>query len=112
MTDAFDTLTDSELAAIAGGSLESAYYIMTAESGGDTEAGRLEKIGRGDGSPGNPSSAFGAFQMTKENRLRYMGANYQSTDFALQFAAANHYVHDRYGGWDAAATFKRANGWY
>ena len=112
MTDVFETLTDSELVTVNGGSPESAYYIMMAESGGDTEAGHLEKAGRGDGTPGNHSSAFGAFQMIKANRIKYMGADYQSTDFKKQFAAANQYVIDRYGGWDAAAKFRRDNGWY
>jgi hypothetical protein len=74
--------------------------IMIAESGGSTTCT-------------NPSStAFGAFQMTRENRIRYMGADFESTDFDKQYAAACAYVRDRYGGWEQAAAFWNQNHWY
>ncbi len=108
----FDTLTDGELATAHGGMSAAARFIMMHESGGSTTAGHLNKMGRGDGTRGNHSSAFGAFQMIKANRRHYMGADYQSTDFAKQYAAASHYVRDRYGSWEGAQRFWMSHHWY
>lgn len=108
----FETLTDETLEAANGGISASARFIMMHESGGSTTAGHLYKQGRGDGTRGNHSSAFGAFQMIQATRKHYMGANYQSTDFNTQYRAATHYVNDRYGGWDQAAAFWRRHHWY
>ena len=50
--------------------------------------------------------------MTNAKRKHYMGANYQSTNFGLQYAAATHYVHDRYGSWSNAERFWKSHRWY
>ena len=111
-TDTFATIALNELVRPCGGIGASATWIMQHESGGSTTAGHLHKMGRGDGTPGNQSSAFGAFQMIEATRKRYMGADYQSTDFSKQYSAATHYVTDRYGGWDQAKSFWQAHHWY
>lgn len=112
-TQTFAPLTADQLARPYGGAIPaSAQWIMMHESGGSTTAGHLHAQGRGDGTPGNQSSAFGAFQMIEAQRKRYMGADYQSTDFNKQYAAATHYVTDRYGSWDAAKTFWQGHRWY
>jgi hypothetical protein len=111
-TGPFDLLTPDQLARPHGGISASAQWIMMHESGGSTTAGHLHSQGRGDGTPGNHSSAFGAFQMIEATRKQYMGADYQSTNFSKQYAAASRYVADRYGGWDAAKRFWVAHHWY
>ena len=111
-TDTFDQLTTDELSIPHGGISAAANWIMMHESGGSTTAGHLHAQGRGDGTPGNYSSAFGAFQMIESTRKRYMGADYQSTDFGKQYAAATRYVTDRYGSWEAAQGFWKAHHWY
>jgi hypothetical protein len=108
----FETLTAEQLSTAHGSMSAAARFIMMHESGGSTTAGHLHSRGRGDGTRGNHSSAFGAFQMIKANRKRYMGADYQSTDFNKQYAAASRYVRDRYGSWERAAAFWRRNRWY
>jgi hypothetical protein len=110
--DPFVTLTADQLVIPHGGIPSSAHWIMMRESGGSTTAGHLYSQGRGDGTPGNHSSAFGAFQMIEANRKRYMGADYQSTDFSKQYAAATRYVTDRYGSWEGAQAFWQKNHWY
>ena len=110
--DMFETLTAAQLQISSGGIPAAATWIMQHESGGSTTAGHLHSTGRGDGTPGNPSSAFGAFQMIEAQRKKYMGADYQSTDFNKQYAAATKYVTDRYGSWDAAKTFWQGHHWY
>lgn len=111
-TDTFDQLTSEQLVIPYGGIPASAQWIMMHESGGSTTAGHLHKQGRGDGTPGNHSSAFGAFQMIESTRRHYMGADYQSTDFSKQYSAATRYVTDRYGTWDAAKSFWQGHRWY
>jgi hypothetical protein len=106
------TLTDEQLVTANGAISASARFVMMHESGGSTTAGHLHKQGRGDGTRGNHSSAFGAFQMIEATRKQYMGRDYQSTDFTKQYAAASRYVSDRYGGWDGAAAFWRRHHWY
>ncbi|HUS31388.1 MAG TPA: hypothetical protein VMZ53_22910 [Kofleriaceae bacterium] len=108
----FQTLTTEELTTAHGGMSAAARFIMMHESGGSTTAGHLYKQGRGDGTRGNHSSAFGAFQMIQATRKAYMGRDYQSTDFNKQYAAASHYVRDRYGSWERAASFWRSHHWY
>jgi hypothetical protein len=110
--DAFESLTPDQLAVPSGGINPAAQWIMMHESGGSTTAGHLHAQGRGDGTPGNHSSAFGAFQMIEATRRRYMGADYQSTDFSKQYSAATHYVTDRYGSWGAAQSFWQGHHWY
>jgi hypothetical protein len=111
MTD-FQTLTDDDLDTAHGAMSAAAHFIMMHESGGSATAGHLHHQGRGDGTRGNHSSAFGAFQMIEAQRKHYMGRDYQSTDFNKQYAAASRYVHDRYGSWERAASFWRAHRWY
>ncbi len=111
-TDTFATLTDEELVTAHGGMSAAASFIMQHESGGNPNAGFLHKQGRGDGTRGNHSSAFGAFQMTEGTRRQYMGSNYESRDLATQYAAASRYVNDRYGGWDGAQRFWQRHRWY
>ena len=108
----FETVHPDQLATAHGGIDPAARWIMMHESGGSTTAGHLHKQGRGDGTRGNHSSAFGAFQMIESQRKHYMGANYQSTNFNAQYAAATHYVHDRYGSWGHAEQFWQAHHWY
>jgi hypothetical protein len=110
--DTLDTLTADQLVLVHGGISAAANWIMQHESGGSTTAGHLYSVGRGDGTPGNHSSAFGAFQMIQSTRKQYMGKDYQSTDFAKQYSAATHYVNDRYGSWEAAQSFWKAHHWY
>jgi hypothetical protein len=103
----FETLDDNTLADVHGGYRVSGEglpsdvrFIMMKESGGRTHVK-------------NPhSSAFGAFQMIKANRKRYMGANWQSTNFNAQYRAASAYVRDRYGSWANARRFWQRNHWY
>jgi hypothetical protein len=113
-SDELTTLTSDELLTAQGGLAmdPAAKWIMQRESGGSTHAGHLYAKGRGDGTKGNQSSAFGAFQMINAQRKKYMGANYQSTDLGQQYAAATHYVHDRYGSWAHAESFWKAHHWY
>jgi len=112
MTTTLETLTTDQLDSIHGGISAAAQFIMQHESGGSTTAGHLHSVGRGDGTRGNHSSAFGAFQMIEAQRKHYMGGDYQSTDFSKQYAAATHYVNDRYGGWNGAERFWKAHRWY
>jgi hypothetical protein len=111
-TDTFDPINTDQLVIPCGGISAAANWIMMHESGGSTTAGHLHAQGRGDGTPGNHSSAFGAFQMIESTRKHYMGADYQSTDFGKQYAAATHYVTDRYGSWGGAQSFWKAHHWY
>jgi len=108
----FEALSSEELLDANGGIPASAQWIMQHESGGSTTAGHLHSKGRGDGTRGNQSSAFGAFQMIQSTRKHYMGKDYQSTDFGKQYAAATHYVTDRYGGWNQAEAFWKRHRWY
>ena len=85
---------------------------MMHESGGSATAGHLHKQGRGDGTRGNHSSAFGAFQMIEAQRKHYMGGDYQSTDFDKQYAAASHYVRDRYGSVGRRRFVLERHHWY
>ena len=110
--DQFLSITADELGTAHGGISGAASWIMQHESGGDTHAGHLHKQGRGDGTHGNHSSAFGAFQMIQSTRKQYMGKDYQSTSFAKQYSAATHYVNDRYGGWAGAKRFWQHHHWY
>jgi hypothetical protein len=113
-TDMLATLTSDQLLTANGGLAmpPAAQWIMQHESGGSATAGHLYSQGRGDGTPGNQSSAFGAFQMTQATRKQYMGADYQSTDINKQYAAATKYVDQRYGGWNQAQTFWQGHRWY
>ena len=111
-TDTFETIAPDQLVRANGGISDAANWIMQHESGGSTTAGHLHSVGRGDGTPGNHSSAFGAFQMIQSTRRQYMGADYQSTSFAKQYAAASHYVSDRYGSWEGAKSFWQKHHWY
>jgi hypothetical protein len=111
-TKPFDTLTDDQLVSANGGIPAAASWIMQHESGGSATAGHLHSVGRGDGTRGNQSSAYGAFQMTQATRKQYMGKDYQSSDFGKQYAAATHYVNDRYGGWNGAESFWKSHRWY
>jgi hypothetical protein len=108
----FESITADQLAIPSGGINSAAQWIMMHESGGSTTAGHLHAQGRGDGTPGNHSSAFGAFQMIEATRRRYMGADYQSTDFSKQYSAATRYVTDRYGSWERAKSFWVGHHWY
>ena len=108
----FQQLTGDQLAIAHGGMSASARWIMMRESGGSATAGHLNKQGKGDGTPGNHSSAYGAFQMIKANRQKYMGADYESADLGKQHAGASAYVNERYGGWDQAKAFWESNHWY
>lgn len=61
----------------------------------------------------NPkSSAFGLGQLLLDNRLRYLGADYATTDPYKQLAAFRAYVADRYGTAERAMAFWRAHNWY
>ena len=108
------TLDDTELATAHGGIQmdPAAHWIMQHESGGDPHAGHLYAQGRGDGTRGNHSSAYGAFQMINSTRKHYMGRDFQSGDLGKQYAAASHYVRDRYGSWGNAERFWKAHRWY
>ena len=111
-SNTLDVLGSEDLLSANGGIPASAQWIMQHESGGSTTAGHLHSTGKGNGTRGNQSSAFGAFQMIQAQRKHYMGADYQSTDFGKQYAAASHYVNDRYGGWDQAEAFWKKHRWY
>lgn len=111
-SDTLAPLTDEDLATAHGGMPAAAQWIMQHESGGSATAGHLHKQGRGDGTRGNHSSAYGAFQMIESTRKQYMGRNYQSSDLNTQYAAASHYVRDRYGSWDGAKAFWQKHHWY
>jgi hypothetical protein len=110
----FEILDDEALLSTHGGLQmdPAAHWIMMHESGGDPHAGHLHSQGRGDGTRGNQSSAYGAFQMIQSTRRHYMGSNYQSGDMGAQYAAASHYVRDRYGSWSGAERFWKAHRWY
>jgi len=99
--DTFETIATTSLSRVHGGVMPaSARWIMQHESGGNTHAK-------------NPhSSAFGAFQMLKATRQQYMGSNAGSTNLDDQYAAASHYVKQRYGGWDQAQRFWKSHHWY
>jgi hypothetical protein len=97
-----ESLSEESLDRVSGGFAmpADARWIMQHESNGNSHAR-------------NPhSTAFGAFQMLKANRQHYMGANWQSTDLGQQYAAASHYVHDRYGSWSNAKSFWQRHRWY
>ncbi len=101
----FESVSPDDLSRVSGGFSasqmpSSARWIMQHESAGRTSAK-------------NPhSTAFGAFQMLKANRKHYQGAQWQSTDLGVQYAAASHYVKDRYGSWDRAKAFWQSHHWY
>jgi hypothetical protein len=113
-TDTLATLTSDQLLTANGGIAmpAAAQWVMQHESGGSATAGHLHSQGRGDGTPGNQSSAFGAFQMIQSTRKAYMGKDYQSTDINKQYAAATKYVDQRYGGWNQAKSFWQGHHWY
>jgi SLT domain-containing protein len=114
-SDNFQTLTIDELTTCSGGTVAmdpAAKWIMQHESGGSPTAGHLHSQGRGDGTRGNQSSAFGAFQMIQSTRKQYMGKDYQSTDLGKQYAAATKYVDQRYGSWGKAESFWKSHHWY
>jgi len=96
----FEEIADDRLERVQGSMGADARWIMMHESSGNTHAK-------------NPhSSAFGAFQMIKANRKHYMGRDWQSTDLNKQYAAATHYVQDRYGSWAGARRFWQRHHWY
>jgi hypothetical protein len=111
-SNTLEVISSEELLSANGGIPAAAQWVMQHESGGSTTAGHLHSVGRGDGTRGNQSSAFGAFQMIQSTRKHYMGADYQSTDFSKQYSAATHYVNDRYGGWNQAESFWKKHRWY
>ena len=75
-------------------------WIIMHESGGRPDAD-------------NPTStAFGLGQLLMANRIKYLGANYATTDCGLQLGAFRAYVRDAYGTAGAAQAFWQANGWY
>jgi len=97
-----ESLSEESLELVGGGFAmpADARWIMQHESNGNTHAR-------------NPhSTAFGAFQMLAANRKHYMGGDWQSTDMSKQYAAATHYVHDRYGSWSNAKAFWQRHRWY
>ncbi len=98
----FETIEQDALTSINGGFQmdPNARWIMQRESGGRTTAKNAH------------SSAFGAFQMIKANRKHYMGANWQSTSLAHQYAGASKYVSERYGSWANAKRFWQRHHWY
>ncbi|HEX5061441.1 MAG TPA: transglycosylase SLT domain-containing protein [Kofleriaceae bacterium] len=102
MSDDFKTLDSEQLLDINGGldMPASARWIMQHESSGNPRAQNAH------------STAFGAFQMLKATRKQYMGADWQSTDLAKQYAGASKYVNQRYGGWDNAKAFWQRHHWY
>jgi len=57
MNNTFETLAPDQLLRANGGISSAAQWVMMHESGGSTTAGHLHKQGRGDGTPGNHSSA-------------------------------------------------------
>jgi hypothetical protein len=113
-SNTFQTLSTDDLATCNGGIAmdPAAKWIMQHESGGSATAGHLHSQGRGDGTRGNQSSAFGAFQMIQSTRKQYMGKDYQSTDIGKQYSAATKYVDQRYGSWGKAENFWKAHRWY
>jgi hypothetical protein len=102
-----ETLTSDQLARATGGAAtcdisglpSSAQKIIMSESGGHPTAK-------------NPtSSAFGLGQLTIANRRALM-SNPSSTDCGAQTQAFQKYTLGRYGSYDRAWSFHRANGWY
>jgi septal ring factor EnvC (AmiA/AmiB activator) len=82
------------------GTSDAEYFIIMKESGGDPTAD-------------NPrSTAFGLGQLLLDGRRHYLGANYDTTDCALQLQAFRAYVRDRYGTAENARAFWLAHGWY
>jgi septal ring factor EnvC (AmiA/AmiB activator) len=82
------------------GTSDAEYWIIMHESGGDPTAD-------------NPrSTAFGLGQLLLDGRRHYLGANYDTTDCALQLQAFRGYVRDRYGTAENAQAFWIAHGWY
>jgi peptidoglycan hydrolase CwlO-like protein len=76
------------------------WFVIAHESGGDPTAA-------------NPaSSAFGLGQLLLDQRLRYLGIDYATTDCRRQLAAFRTYVRDRYGTAEAAMAFWVAHHWY
>ena len=98
----FETLSTADLGAASGGvgMPASARWIMQHESNGNPHAKNRH------------STAFGAFQMLIANRRHYMGRDFASADLGKQYAAASHYVKDRYGSWDRAKAFWLRHRWY
>ncbi len=73
----------------------------------------IEHESSGDPGAANPvSTAFGLGQLLLDQRLRYLGADYATTDCARQLAAFRAYVRDRYGTAEAAMAFWLAHHWY
>jgi trimeric autotransporter adhesin len=95
-----ETIETPDLDPVSGGMGADARWIMQHESSGNPRARNAH------------STAFGAFQMTIANRRHYMGADYASTDLNKQYAAASHYVRDRYGSWSGARSFWQRHHWY
>jgi hypothetical protein len=56
--------------------------------------------------------AFGLGQLTDATREKYLGANMNTTDPALQIQAFRGYIKDRYGTAEAAVEFWKAHNWY
>ena len=110
----FDILDEAQLLSTHGGLAmdPNARWIMQHESGGDPHAGHLYAQGRGDGTRDTNSPTYGTFQMINSTRKHYIGASYQSGDLGTQYAAASHYVRDRYGSWAGAKRFWQSHRWY
>ena len=61
----------------------------------------------------NPhSTAFGLGQLLLDLRIRLLGANFDTTNCALQLQAFRGYVKERYGTAEAAQAFWEAHHWY
>lgn len=84
-----------------GGKLTPALqWLIQKESGGRTNAD-------------NPkSTAFGVGQLLLANRQKYLGADYNTTDYAKQLDAMRRYIGDRYGTAEKAQAFHQQHGWY
>lgn len=75
-------------------------WLIGKESGGRTSAK-------------NPkSTAFGVGQLLLANRQKYLGNDYNTTDYAKQLDAMRRYIGDRYGTAEKAMAFHQQHGWY
>lgn len=80
-----------------GGALQ---WLIGKESGGRTSA------------KNKTSTAFGLGQLLLANRQKYLGADYNTTDYAKQLDAMRRYIGDRYGTAEKAQAFHQSHGWY
>ena len=82
-------------------------YAATSSTWSDAESAKAFIIGKESG--GNYSATNGRYYGAYQLDSSYLNGDYSAEN---QDRVAENYVNNRYGGWEGAAAFWEANGWY